>query len=91
VPAHGFQNELMTRILRIPSYRAEFMAFVRHIAADAFTDEFVNGRIDNVLCRATPDILADTNKRATNEEYLSRVEEIRRFVRERRAFIDGQP
>ncbi len=39
------------------------------------------------FCRATSDILTDTHKRATNEEYPGRVDEIRAFVEERRAHI----
>lgn len=92
VPEHGgFQNQLMTRILQIGVYRARFVEFVRHITMDAFTEAFVSERIENVLCRATPDVLADTKKRATNDEYLARVDELVAYLRERRAYIDSQP
>jgi spore coat protein CotH len=90
VPEHDVYNQLISRTLGFSAYRAEFSAFVRHIAQHALTDEFVASRIDNVLCRATYDILADTKKRGTNEEYLSRVEEIRAFIRARKAYIATQ-
>jgi hypothetical protein len=90
VPTHDFYNQLLTRTLAVPSYRTAFAEFVQYIAANVLDEAFVNGRIENVLCRASPDILADTKKRATNDEYLARVDEIRQFVRDRRSFIQAQ-
>lgn len=80
-------NHMMDRLLRVPKYRARYLEFVQHLANDVLSDSFINERIDNALCRATPDILADTQKRATNAEYLSRVEELRTFITARRAFV----
>jgi hypothetical protein len=84
------QNILFTRLYNITAYRQRFEEMVDHFLKTVFTEAFINERIDNVLCRATPDILADGNKRADNGEYLARVEEIRTFVKERRSFIKGR-
>jgi spore coat protein H len=89
VPAHDFYNQLTTRLLAVPTYRARFLSYTKHIARDVLSEEFIEGRIASFLCRATPDLLADRRKRATNEEYLSRVQEIRDFARARRAFVDA--
>jgi len=80
-------NALFTRLYAIPDYRKRFDAMVEHLLANVFTTAFVNERIDNFLCRATPDIIADRNKRATNSEYLDRVMELRTFVEKRRRYI----
>ncbi len=55
-----------------------------------FNREFIDGRIDNLLCHAAPVLMADGRKRADNSEYPSRVDEIRNFVEERRSFILGE-
>jgi len=91
VPEHDFYNQLTTRLLAVPAHRSRFVEYAKHIAEDVLTDAFIDGRIDNFLCRATPDLLADTRKRAANDEYLGRVEEIRAFVRGRRAFVLAAP
>ena len=83
----GFYNHMIDRTLKTSSYRREFVAMMSRIVEKTFTEEFVNARIDNALCLATPDILADGNKRATNAEFLDRVDEIRDFVTARRNVI----
>ncbi len=85
----GFCNQLTTRIYEIPEYQDRFYEMVDYIVENGFTEDFINERIDNVICRATPDILADPLKRSPNDEYLDRVDEIRLFVKERRAYIQG--
>lgn len=85
----AFCNQLMTRIYLIPKYQHRFEEFVDFIIENSFTEKLIGDRIDSVICRATPDILADSMKRASNNEYLDRVEEIRQFVRQRRAFIQS--
>ncbi len=82
-----FDNALFARLFGIEAYRNRFYEMVGYIVETTFTDEFIGERIDNALCRATPDILADENKRADNEEFFERVEEIHGFVDARRAFI----
>ncbi len=86
----GFCNHLMTRLYDIPEYQDRFCELVEHVLSTTFNREFIDGRIDNLLCRAAPDLMADGRKRADNSEYLSRVDEIRNFVDGRRAFILGE-
>ncbi|MBN1654165.1 MAG: CotH kinase family protein [Deltaproteobacteria bacterium] len=86
----GFCNQLTSRIYEIPKYQQRFYEFIDHIVENSFTEEFVDQRIDNVICRATPDILADPHKRAHDDEYLDRVDEIREFVVKRRAYLQGR-
>jgi spore coat protein H len=88
----GYCNVLFSRLLEINPYRDRLFEMADRIAATVLTPEFVDERIDNLLCRAKPDILADSKKRATNEEFPGRVEELRRFIDERQSFIlNGNP
>ncbi|HMA64291.1 MAG TPA: CotH kinase family protein [Chitinispirillaceae bacterium] len=59
-------NTLFSRLYATPAYREHFDAMVEHLLTSVFTLAFVNERIDNFLCRATLDIFADRNKRATS-------------------------
>ncbi len=83
----GFCNVLFSRLMEVNAYRDRYFQMVNRITEETFTEEFVSERIDNFLCRAAPDILADTRKRATDDEFLDRVDEIREFVQKRRKFI----
>ncbi len=84
---HDFFNRLLHRLWTIPELDARFWEYVDHIVEHVFTAEFIDARIDNVLCRAAPDIVADGRKRASLDEYLSRVDEIRSFVAARRMYL----
>lgn len=86
----GFYNQLTDQLLADPELRARFLELVEHIASDAFDEAVIAERLENAVCRASYDILADRQKRASNDEYLERVAEITSFVRERRAFIAAE-
>jgi hypothetical protein len=86
VPEHSFYNQLY-RLLDHPPYRSRFEAFVVQVANFALDPEFVDGRIAWALCQIEADLLADSRKRSKNEEYLSRVEELRSYAAGRLAFI----
>ncbi len=83
----GFCNHLMTRLYNTAKYEDRFYDYIDYVAHNTFTDDFIDDLIDNVICRATPDLLADQLKRATTAEYMSRVDEIRDYVAGRRDFI----
>lgn len=89
VPEHDFFNQLLTRSLAVPAWRARFAAYVHRIADAGLAPGVIDGWIDEALCQATPELLADERKRATNDEYPGRVEEIRAFVAARRDFLAG--
>ena len=82
-------NALFNRLYAIPVYQQRFDEMVSHLLETVFTESFINERIDNILCRASYDIIADQNKRADNSEYLRRVEELKTFIRKRRSFIEN--
>lgn len=87
VPEHQFYSQLMTRLWQIPEFDERFRLMARRLVEKTFTLAFINKRIDNVLCRAAPEILADTRMRAGHDEFMGRVEELRHFVTARRAYI----
>jgi spore coat protein H len=86
----GFCNQLMTRLYNTPKFQERFYELGEYVLSTTFNRDFIDERIDNLLCRAAPDLMVDSRKRADNSEYLSRVDEIRYFVDERRAFILGE-
>ena len=53
-------------------------------------EKSLQDRIDEMLCRATPDILADRQKRASNAEYLDRVKELIDFATARTVVLYDQ-
>ncbi len=87
VPEHDFFNQMLTRLLAVPAWRARFVDVVHRIAAVGLAPGVGDGGMDEALCRATPELLADERKRATDDEYLGRVEELRAFVAARREFL----
>lgn len=89
VPQHDYFNELMNRLWSVPELDARFRDYVSYISGEVYDTDFLDQRIDNVLCRAAPELLSDEKKRATNQEYLGRVDEIRTFAGVRRAFVES--
>ena len=87
VPEHSYYNQLISRLLGVPAFEERFLEYTEYIAENVLTPDFIGKRIDNVLCLAGRDIMADERKRAPEEEYLDCVDEIRLFVNERRDFI----
>lgn len=83
----GQRNVLTERLLGIPELRARMLQMARRIAARTAAPGFLDARIEYVQCLAGADIQADPRKRATNDEYPARVEEIRQFMARRRAFL----
>lgn len=84
----GYFNQLADRVLKRPVLRERFLDLVAFMLDHSFTDAFLKARLDYVLCLIEPDLLADKRKRVTNGEYLSRVEELRIFWRDRRTYIE---
>lgn len=81
-------NLLFTRLWRDPGVDARFSEHLRVILERFFVEGVVGPVVDNALCLMMPDLLADTRKRASNEEYLERVEELFGFMAGRSAFLN---
>lgn len=80
----GYCNRMMSRVWDVAEYQARYYSQIQHLLDNTFRSDFFAERIDNALCLGTMDILADTNKRASNDEYLGRVDEIRDFIVDQR-------
>ena len=87
----GFYNQLTDRVLGIPSYRARFRARVEQMLDTTMTRSEANMLLQAAVRCATPDLVADSLKRADNAEYRARVTEILDFLDARRAFVRGLP
>ncbi|MCO4768519.1 MAG: CotH kinase family protein [Deltaproteobacteria bacterium] len=73
-------NALLHRVLLDDDVRDTLHDYILHLAYDVADPTFVEERLANVLCRITPEVLADRRKRASNDEYLGRVDEITQFL-----------
>ena len=87
IGGRGQENALTERLLAYPALRARLLAMAHRLADHAASPGFLDARIDDVQCRAGAAIRDDLRKRASNEEYASRVDELRRFVVSRRAYL----
>ena len=86
VPEHDYYNALVDRVLSVPSYRATWEDDVRALMDGVFSPEFVLPWVEGQIDCMAPEILTDSHKRAENDEYAARVQEIYDFVDARRAF-----
>ena len=77
----------MWRALSVPTWKKAFAGYAQAIAGGAYGSGWLDSRLAWALCRVRLDALADSRKRATNAEYLGRVEEIRTFAKARRSFV----
>ncbi len=80
VPEHDFYNQLVNRTLAVPQHRATFLDNLERLSGTVFHPDFLGPLAENAVCRMTPELLSDTRKRADNDEYLGRVDEILDFV-----------
>ena len=86
-PGDGIHNQLARRLWQYPELDERYWQFVDHLMATVFRADFFDPLIDNILCRAAPELISDKSMRASLDEYLMRVDEVRTFVDERRRFI----
>ena len=84
---YDFFNQLVDRLLWVKPFRQRFRAFIAHLIAGRFSGKFLQPRIDNALCRMQPDLLADTKKRAKNDELSGRFQELRDYIPARQAWL----
>jgi hypothetical protein len=76
-------------LLTLPTYRARFLTRLNAVLSAGLTRGAAEAMLANAVCRATPDILADSQKRASNAEYESRVAEIGEFLDARLAYVQS--
>ncbi len=84
---HSFYNGLVERLLSVPQWRARYGELVSKIAQEVMTPEFVEPRIGSAICRMQADLLADTSKRSSNDDFIKRVDELSAFITGRRVWL----
>ncbi len=82
-------NALFDRLLDIPELRARFGELARRLAATTLSRGYLDEHLDGATCLAMPDLLADQRKRASNDEYAGRLDEIRDFGAARTLVINA--
>lgn len=84
-----FFNQLY-RILDQPAWRTQWRDRVLALADQVLDESFLGPRIDALFCGLGPDVYADPRKRASNAEYVPRLEELRAFAKARRLSLHAQ-
>ena len=84
---HSFYNELMERLWGVPALRQRYVQLVGHLLDEVFTEAFVAKRVQWATCQMQPDLLADSQKRSSNNSYMDRVAELDQFVSGRRSWL----
>lgn len=87
-PEHGFFNRLADDVFRDEDGWLLFHEALGTIVGTAFTEEYLNPRIDAWTCQMLPEMLVDPRKRGENDEIEFRAQEIKDFIRGRREFIE---
>lgn len=90
VVEHSFYNDLPTRLWGLPALRARFLEILARLADVALDPELVGSWIDDAVCRAAPEMLADERKRAADADLPARIGELRTFVEARRAVVAAE-
>lgn len=85
----SFYNQLITRVLSLPDYRARYRQRVGQLLSQVITREHAQADLLRVLRCATPDLAADRSKRASNQEYLQRVAEIGDYLDARASYVQS--
>lgn len=86
-----FYNQLTERVLRIPEYRARFRALVEEMLVTTMSRSNADLLMSAAIRCMTPDIVADSQKRADDAEYQGRVTEILDYLDARLAFVQSLP
>ena len=82
-----YRNRLIDKLFVHPRFLVRYYDILDHILEHTFTMAFFKPRIERAVCAGAPDIWADTQKRATNEEYQERVTELYSYIENRRRFL----
>ena len=82
----GFFHQ-MYRVLDHGPWREHWAALVTDLAGKILDPSYLKPRIDYAICLIGPDLMADPRKRASNHEYLKRVQELYKFASKRLEFL----
>lgn len=85
---YSLGNMLITRFLNDPTLRPQYFARLAELLDTHFSEAAMLARIDAYHALIGPDVLADPNRWHPGERpYSDYVEELREFVRQRRAYV----
>jgi len=75
---------LMSRLMAVDAYRQRYLAHARTILASFLTEESLFGTIDAYHSLIEAEVEADDKKLYSNQAFVSGIEELKEFVRNRR-------
>ncbi len=78
---------VMYRLLSIPKYRQRYLAHVRTILNDYFTEDLLNAKIDAYRALIEGEVAADTKKLYTTQAFQSGITTLKSFVKSRRTTL----
>ncbi|MCH7471397.1 CotH kinase family protein [bacterium] len=89
IETYGHGNVMLHRYVREPQLRAEYKAALGDALDLYFGEAEMIARIDANYALILPDALADPRKWGNSEDYAEWVEELREYVRQRRAYLNS--
>ena len=91
IEKYGFGNVLVSRYLNDPRFEAEYIDRLNWALDNVFTESAMQARIDAYHALAGPDANADRFRWTPGGlEYGDYVEELRQYVADRIAFVEGE-
>lgn len=81
---------LLNRLLNIPELRQRYLAHVRTIIKDCFTEESLDW-VDSQKTVLAPFIQSDPKSPTTYSQFNTEVSRLKKFITDRKIFIEGHP
>lgn len=78
---------VMYKLMAINQYRQRYLAHVRTILEDYFTEDMLYPVIDTYRAMIDPYVKLDTKKLYTYQQFVTGVEGLKSFIRQRRAYL----
>lgn len=81
------QNYLVARLFEIDAFRARYRSLLEELLGTVLAPERVAEKLANLFAEIRTSALADTHKRFRNSTFLREPSRIRRYLRERSAYL----
>ncbi len=80
---------LISRLLAVPELRQRYLAHVRSIVAESLDWTALEKKVTAYQTLIGADVLADTGKLTTNDQYTASANDLKTFVTNRRTYLSG--
>ena len=82
---------LISRLLSVPAFRASYLSYMRTLANDALDLSALEAKIEEYRSLIRDEVMVDSKKLYSNAEFESGIEDVKRFIEARRAYLLSSP